>query len=105
MPAAGQAGADPGLAGVEQRRHAEDSPAPPTTGSGAAVVGLEGLQRRVELEAPHAVLLDQPARGAHSRRAAGGVDRAERMSTSGCSRGGFRDLLAGEGGVSGRGTR
>jgi hypothetical protein len=67
---------------VEQRRDAEalqllvervDRP----------VVGLEGLDRRVELEPPDAVLLDQLAGQPDTPRA--GSTEPNGMSTSGCS--------------------
>ena len=91
MPPA-HAGADAGLPGVEQGGHA-------ALGDrlvehvGAAVVGIEALHGRVELEAADAEVLDQPPRLARAHLALGRVDAGERDQDVAVLRGELGHLL------------
>src|SRR4051794_30768545 len=71
-----QARADAGLPGVEERRDAQGLQLF-VQRIVLPVVGLEGLQARVELEPAHPVLLDEPPGSADAGRPARRVDRAE----------------------------
>ena len=82
--AAGQAGADAGLSGVEQRGHAELLQRLVERVE-AHVVRLERLQARVELEPAHAVLGHEPARPGTAAFPACGSTEPNGIRTSACS--------------------
>ena len=72
-PPPGEAGADPGMPGVEQGREPglRDDLVQRVDG---AVVREERLHVWVELEAAHAVVADEPPRRLHCPRAHAGID-------------------------------
>ncbi len=102
--AAGQARADPGLPGVEERDYAQCLQLL-IERVVAAIVGFEGLQAGVELEAADAVAGHQRAGLPDGRRAAVGINRSERDEHVGVLRGEIGDFLARQGRVAGRGRR
>jgi hypothetical protein len=93
--AARQAGADPGLAGVEERDDAELLQRR-VQRVVRGVVRLEVLQARVELEAPDAVLGHQPAGLVDDGRPAARVDGAERDQDVAVRGGRLGHVLAGD---------
>ena len=93
--AAAHAGADAGLPGVEERRD------PGILNRRVQrivrlVARVEPLHGRVELEAAHAMLLDERPRIVHRGRAAERIDRAERDQHVVVARGTLGDLGGGE---------
>ena len=90
--AAGYAGPDPGLSGVEQRGHAEllDGVVQRV---GHPVVRRETLDARVELETAYAVAGHQPARLAHPGPSLVRVDARERDEHVWVRRAALGDLL------------
>ena len=91
--AAGQARADAGLAGVEERRHAGilDRRVERVV---RLVARVEALHGGVELEAPHPAVLDEAARSIDRGGAAERVDGAERDQHVVVARGALGDLGA-----------